>query len=66
MKFFLLVFGSATLTVLFLMLFGMMFVTWGVDFSSLTAGDRGGLLAIFALLEATALGIFAILLEDYR
>lgn len=66
MRYILLVVGSATMTVLFLMLAGMMFVTWGVDFSSLTAGDRGGLLCIFALLEIVALGFFSVLLEDYR
>ena len=54
------------MTVLFLMLAGMMFVTWGVDFSSLNSGDRGGLLCIFVMMEAVSLFAFTFILDDIR
>ena len=66
MKHALLVVGVATTAVLMLMLAGFMFVTWGIDFSSLDSSDRGGLLCIFALMEILSLFITHVFLDDYR
>lgn len=66
MRHILLVIGVATLVVLFLMLAGFMFVTWGVDFSSLNSGDRAGLLCIFVMMEAVSLFAFTFILDDIR
>ena len=66
MKFVATVIGVATFAVLLLMMAGFMFVTWGVDFSSLNSGDRGVLLCIFVLMEVVSLFITTALLDDYR
>lgn len=66
MRHILLVIGVATFAVLLLMMAGFMFVTWGVDFSSLNSGDRGVLLCIFVLMEVVSLFITTVLLDDYR